>query len=295
MKALGITLVIAIFLFLLAIWFRFPAIDPPMPEAPITTMVDLTNVSFTPAPVDKKYVSEHSGGSEAAHGQENTKAETKTVAEGSQTPTENNAANTPPDPSSNSGDLEKDPDVKPTHTRTTPSDNASANVNSDPNSNKTGKIDAPPAKHIDPRLKDLFGPKGSGGKDKTGTSNGTGGSTFGPRGKPDGKGGTTSGTGGTTSGTGPGDGPGYELGGRTKLSIPGVDDNSNKSGIIVVKIIVDRDGKVISAEPGIRGTTLFDEDLNNKARLAALKARFAPKPDAMERQTGKIIYNFKVR
>jgi len=60
----------------------------------------------------------------------------------------------------------------------------------------------------------------------------------------------------------------------------------------VVRIRVDREGKVISAEPGYKGTNILDENLLEAARKAALKARFNAKADAAYTQTGTITYHF---
>jgi TonB family protein len=55
---------------------------------------------------------------------------------------------------------------------------------------------------------------------------------------------------------------------------------------------VNRDGKVISAEPGVRGTNILDENLLEAARKAALKASFNAKVDAAYTQQGTITYHF---
>ena len=52
------------------------------------------------------------------------------------------------------------------------------------------------------------------------------------------------------------------------------------------------DGKVISAEPGYKGTNILDENLLEAARKAALKARFNASSDAAYTQAGTITYHF---
>ena len=84
----------------------------------------------------------------------------------------------------------------------------------------------------------------------------------------------------------------FSLAGRNPVSLPKPEYNVQVSGTIVVRIRVDRDGKVISAEPGVRGTNILDEDLLDAARKAALKARFSTKTDAAYTQVGTITYHF---
>ena len=61
---------------------------------------------------------------------------------------------------------------------------------------------------------------------------------------------------------------------------------------MVVQITVDKNGKVINAQPGIRGTTNADKCLLEQAKLAALSTTVNPSADAPEKQVGKIIYSF---
>ena len=84
----------------------------------------------------------------------------------------------------------------------------------------------------------------------------------------------------------------FSLDGRNPVSLPKPDYNTQVSGTIVVSIRVDRDGKVISAQPGVRGTNILDETLLEAARKAALKARFNSKSDAAFTQAGTITYRF---
>jgi TonB family protein len=94
---------------------------------------------------------------------------------------------------------------------------------------------------------------------------------------------------------GPGDageGISYSLSGRKALQLPKPDYNSDEQGRVVVTIWVNRNGKVIRAEPGAKGTTVADLNLRNQAKEAALKATFTPSPDAPEQQTGTITYVF---
>ncbi len=89
-----------------------------------------------------------------------------------------------------------------------------------------------------------------------------------------------------------GDGINFSLDGRNRVSIPKPEYNAHVSGTIVVRIKVNRDGKVTSAEPGYKGTNILDESLLESARKAALKARFNAKSDAAYTEAGTITYHF---
>ena len=91
---------------------------------------------------------------------------------------------------------------------------------------------------------------------------------------------------------GGGNGISYNLGGRKHLSLPRPIDNSQEEGIVVVTIVVDRAGNVISAIPGARGSTTASSSLLKKAKEAALKAKFSANPSAAEEQKGTIKYVF---
>lgn len=93
-----------------------------------------------------------------------------------------------------------------------------------------------------------------------------------------------------TPGTG---GMGYSLSGRSASALPKPTYNSNKQGKVVVRIWVDREGNVVKAEPGYKGTTATDEGLRRKAKEAAMQAKFTPSKDAPELQVGTITYDFR--
>lgn len=95
-----------------------------------------------------------------------------------------------------------------------------------------------------------------------------------------------------TGSGGTGGGISYDLGGRGAMSLPKPSYDSKEQGKVVVTIWVDREGKVIEAREGAKGTTISDSHLRKIAREAALKARFKSDPDAPEKQTGTITYNF---
>jgi outer membrane biosynthesis protein TonB len=100
---------------------------------------------------------------------------------------------------------------------------------------------------------------------------------------------------GNGSGSGKGNGNGnYQLAGRKFLSKPPPNYTCDEEGTVVVQITVDRSGKVILAQPGIRGTTNAAKCLLDQAKIAALNTVINPNDDAPERQVGKIVYNFKL-
>ena len=97
-------------------------------------------------------------------------------------------------------------------------------------------------------------------------------------------------------GTGKGlDGDGnYMLGGRKALNKEKFVQECNEAGIVVVSIEVDRNGKVISATPGVRGTTNNARCLTDPARRAAMATKFNSDDKAPAKQIGKIIYKFSL-
>jgi TonB family protein len=90
-------------------------------------------------------------------------------------------------------------------------------------------------------------------------------------------------------------GTSYDLQGRDVRSLPSPRYDSQGEGKVVVEVSVDRSGKVTQAIPGIKGSTTLDENLLTVAKEAALKATFAPKPDAPAVQKGTITYSFVLK
>lgn len=100
---------------------------------------------------------------------------------------------------------------------------------------------------------------------------------------------------GNGSGGGRGDGNGnYQLGGRKALSKPQPNYVCDEEGTVVVQISVDKSGRVISANPGIRGTTNAAKCLLDQAKVAAMNTRWQSDEAAPDKQVGKIIYSFKL-
>ncbi len=99
------------------------------------------------------------------------------------------------------------------------------------------------------------------------------------------------GPGGSGSGDS-GSGVSYSLSGRTASSLPKPRYPGNDAGIVVVKVTVDKYGKVTSAEPGARGTTIANKTFWDEAKQAALKAKFNVDNNAPAFQQGTISYRF---
>ncbi|MDT0677204.1 energy transducer TonB [Autumnicola musiva] len=86
----------------------------------------------------------------------------------------------------------------------------------------------------------------------------------------------------------------YRLSGRKALNKEKFVQDCNESGIVVVRIEVNQAGQVISARPGMKGTTNNATCLTDPAKRAAMATRFNSDPDAPSVQVGTIIYNFKL-
>ena len=99
------------------------------------------------------------------------------------------------------------------------------------------------------------------------------------------------GQGGSGSGN-KGTGPSFSLAGRSAKSLPRPNYPGNDEGTVVVKITVDKNGKVTNAEPGVQGTTIMNQQFWSEAKQAALKASFNIDPNAPAFQQGTITYRF---
>ncbi len=126
-----------------------------------------------------------------------------------------------------------------------------------------------------------------------GTSSGSEGddNRAGDKGRPDGDPYASSYYGSPGSGGG---GAGYGLNGRSLASRGKVVQECNEEGRVVVKIEVDRSGKVISAVPGVRGTTNNHPCLLEPARKTAFLHKWNPDSKAPNRQIGFVVVNFKL-
>ncbi|WP_350287083.1 energy transducer TonB [uncultured Croceitalea sp.] len=113
----------------------------------------------------------------------------------------------------------------------------------------------------------------------------------GDKGQPDGNPYATSYYGAPGSGSGTG---GYGLSGRSLVSKGKVQQECNEDGRVVVKIVVDRNGKVIKATPGVKGTTNSAPCLLEPARKTAFMHKWNLDSDAPSQQIGFVVVNFKL-
>lgn len=72
-------------------------------------------------------------------------------------------------------------------------------------------------------------------------------------------------------------------------------DNGQKTGKIAVRISINKDGIVVDAVPGVKGTTLQDLDLWAKCKAAVMGARLNKDESAPDFQVGVVVFNFKVK
>lgn len=93
------------------------------------------------------------------------------------------------------------------------------------------------------------------------------------------------------SGTG---GNGWGLNGRSLTKSGKVTQDCNEAGRVVVQIEVDKNGNVISATPGVRGTTNNHPCLLEPARRTAFMHKWNFDSNAPNRQIGFIEINFRL-
>ena len=113
----------------------------------------------------------------------------------------------------------------------------------------------------------------------------------GDKGQPDGDPYATSYYGSPGSGSGTG---GYGLNGRSLVSKGKVPQECNESGRVVVKIIVDKNGRVVSATPGVKGTTNNNPCLLEPAKKTAFMHKWNLDSNAPSQQVGFVVVNFKL-
>jgi hypothetical protein len=104
--------------------------------------------------------------------------------------------------------------------------------------------------------------------------------------------GISEGSGTGAGGNGDGKGVSFNLGGRGAKELVPPTASNNTPGKIVVEIIVDKEGNVVRAKAGVRGTTISNTNLYRKCEQAARKCKFAADSNAPEDQKGTITYRF---
>jgi hypothetical protein len=95
-------------------------------------------------------------------------------------------------------------------------------------------------------------------------------------------------------GGGNGSGKKYGLNGRSIVSTGKVQQDCNEEGTVVVKIEVDKTGRVVKTTPGVQGTTNNASCLLKAARETAFKYRWNLDEKAPNTQIGFIVVNFKL-
>ncbi|MFD2824823.1 energy transducer TonB [Lacinutrix iliipiscaria] len=94
-------------------------------------------------------------------------------------------------------------------------------------------------------------------------------------------------------GTGNG-GVGYGLNGRGKPSKKVFKQDCNESGMVIVKIIVNKSGNVVEAIPGVKGTTNTASCLLEPAKKIALSHKWRADNNAPAKQIGFVKVNFNL-
>ncbi len=87
---------------------------------------------------------------------------------------------------------------------------------------------------------------------------------------------------------------GYGLNGRSLVSKGKVQQECNEDGRVVVRIVVDKNGKVIKATPGVKGTTNNAPCLLEPARKTAFLHKWNLDAKAPTQQIGFVVVNFKL-
>ncbi len=89
-------------------------------------------------------------------------------------------------------------------------------------------------------------------------------------------------------------GKGYGLSGRGKIGGRGIEPDCTETGTVIVEIQVNRNGNVVNAIPGKKGTTNSAACLLEAARKSAMTYKFSPAQNARDIQIGFIEIIFKV-
>lgn len=91
-----------------------------------------------------------------------------------------------------------------------------------------------------------------------------------------------------------GAGSNYNLAGRKVVATPKKQPNCQEEGVVVVRITVNKKGVVISAVPGVKGSTNTAACLLKPAKEAALQTTWNADTKAPSNQIGTIIYKFSL-
>ena len=148
-------------------------------------------------------------------------------------------------------------------------------------------VEKPAEKPQDPRLKSALDNFKKSGGSPTGTGSGQGSTTGG-------------GDQGASNGSKNSDGQGgsgiagYNLSGRKPIATPApMEGECEGEQIVIVVIRVNKDGRVIQATPGVKGSTTISKNLLDRAQNAAMRTTWQVDPQGRELQMGSITYTFK--
>lgn len=87
---------------------------------------------------------------------------------------------------------------------------------------------------------------------------------------------------------------GYGLSGRSLLKKEVFIQDCNQAGTVIVRIVVDKLGRVVEADPGIKGTTNSASCLLAPAKRTAMSFQWAPDSKAPDMQIGFVVVHFKL-
>lgn len=87
---------------------------------------------------------------------------------------------------------------------------------------------------------------------------------------------------------------GYKLTGRSLVRRPSINADCHEEGTVVLRIIVDQNGNVVTATPGERGSNTTNACLYGKAVDAAKSTKFSASPDGTPEQQGTMTVIFTI-
>lgn len=82
------------------------------------------------------------------------------------------------------------------------------------------------------------------------------------------------------------------LDGRRFMIKPSISDKGQLAGKIVVQISVNKDGEIIDARPGVRGTTITNSELWAKCEKAVRSSKLNALASAPDIQVGTVVFTF---
>ena len=91
-----------------------------------------------------------------------------------------------------------------------------------------------------------------------------------------------------------GKGSGFGLNGRSLQNQGSVTQECNQEGVVVVRITVDKNGNVVAAEAGVKGTTNSHPCLLEPAKKTAFMHKWFSDSNAPSKQVGFVVVNFKL-